>query len=221
MVQSNHMEIRQKEIIVTFFTKYTRIAYKKGEIILRAQDDPAGLMYLEKGYVRQYFVGEEGAIFLVHIFKPGSMFPMSWMVNDTPNTYYFDALTPVVIWRAPKAEAREFLHAHPDIMVDFASRLLTGVTGFLERMQYVVLKDAYDKLILLLLYYVKNFSKKTERGYELLMPLTHKEIAAWIGTTRETASVQVETLKAKGLIMYKGRQMIIPDPTKLKRELAS
>ena len=213
------MEIPHKKLLTDFFTTQTRLAYKRGEMVLRSEDNPAGLMYLEKGFVRQSFTGDDGAIFLVHIFKPGSLFPMTWMVNDTLNVYNFEALTPVVIWRATKEDAGVFLQQHPEIMLDFASRLLAGVTGFLERMQYVVLKDARDKLLLLLGYYVKNFSEKTGRGYKLLIPLTHKEIAAWIGTTRETASVQVERLKAKGLIVYKGRQMIIPDPVRLKREL--
>ena len=52
-----------------------------------------------------------------------------------------------------------------------------------------------------------------------MIPLTHKEIAAWIGTTRETASLQIETLKKKNLIQYNRRYIIVPDISRLSREI--
>lgn len=201
-----------------FFSKFTKLTYKKGEIILRGEDEPSGVMYLEKGFVRQYFIAESGSAFTVHIFKPGSFFPMTWVINDMQNVYYFEALTPTALWRAPKEATVEFLSHHPEIVLDFGSRLLTGVSGMLERFQHLAADDAYDKLVHLLVYYADQFGKVTPAGMALGLPLTHKEISSWIGTTRETASVQVELLKKKGLIRYKGRQLVIPNMRALAKE---
>ena len=98
-------------------------------------------------------------------------------------------------------------------------RMLRGLNGLMKRMEFLVFDSAYKKTILLLLYYVKNFSDDKVKG-KLLIPLTHREIAAWIGTTRETASLQIETLKKKNLIEYHRRYILIPNVETLEKEIA-
>lgn len=206
-------------VLETFFEKYTRLKYKKGEIILRAEDTPQGVFYLKKGYVRQYMVAESGAMLMLHIFKPNSFFPMTWALNDTPNTYYYEAMTAVEVWRAPKEAVKEFLHEYPAVVYNLTQRLLMGIVGIRRRMEYLVMDNAYDKTLLLLLYMAQNLGDKEEGSMVLPVPLTHREISAWIGTTRETASLQVETLKKRGLISYRKRQLVIPSPKALEKEL--
>ncbi len=212
-----HME-DSTTIIQAFFGKYTKRTYKRGEIILREGDTPSGLMYVAQGYVRMYRVAENGSMQMGHIFKPGAFFPMMWVLNNTANEYCYEAMTAVTIWRAPKEAAKAFLRENPEIVLEFASRLLAGIEGMLTRMGYLMVEEAYKKLVLLLLYYTKNFAEQTPAGLAIVIPLTHKEISGWIGTTRETASVQIEQLKKKGLILYKGRQLIIPDLLALQKE---
>lgn len=208
-----------QKVLETFFQKYTRLKYKKGEVILRAEDIPQGVFYLRKGYVRQYMVAESGAMLMLHIFKPNSFFPMTWALNDTANTYYYEAMTVVEIWRAPKEAVREFLLEYPAVVYNLAQRLLRGIVGIRQRMEYLVMDNAYDKTLLLLLYMAQNLGEKEGAGMILPVPLTHREISAWIGTTRETASLQVEILKKRGLIQYRKRQLVIPSVKALEKEL--
>ncbi len=112
-----------------FFGKFTHLTYRKGDIILRAEDAPQGVMYLTKGYVRQYMVDEWGTMLMFHIFKPNSFFPVTWVVNDEPNRYYLKAVTPVELWRAPKKAVREFLHNNPPVVYDLTRLLLSGLCG--------------------------------------------------------------------------------------------
>jgi CRP-like cAMP-binding protein len=204
----------------TFFGKFTRLTYRKGETILRAEDAPQGVMYLKKGYVRQYAVNLSGTTLMLHIFKPNSFFPMTWVVNDEPNRYYLEAVTPVELWRAPKEAVKKFLHEHPPVVYDLARRLLLGISGIRYRMQYLVMGSAYRKTILLILYLAHNFGEKEGSAIILPVPVTHQEIAAWIGTTRETASLQVALLKKLGLIQCFRRQLTIPSLKSLENEIA-
>jgi len=204
----------------TFFGKYTGLKYKKGEVILRAEDTPQGVFYLKKGYVRQYMVSQSGAIFILHIFKQHSFFPMTWVVNDEPNRYYLEAVTPIEVWRAPKEAVKEFLRDYPAVAYDLTRRLLLGMSGLRRRMEYLVMDSANKKTILLLLYLAHNLGEKDGSHVVLPVPVTHREIAAWIGTTRETASLQVSILKKRGLVHYRRRQLIIPSLTSLEKEIA-
>ncbi len=207
-------------IVDGFFSKFTKLQYKKGELILRAGDPPPGVLYLQKGFIRMSFVAQNGDMLVLHVFKAGSYIPMTWVINNTPNRYYFEALTEVDLWRAPVEDVRKFIRENPEVSEHFMSRILTGLSGVLERMEHLIFETAYHKTILLLLYYVKNFSGSDGEGEKLMIPLTHKEIAAWIGTTRETASIQIELLKKRKLIIYNRRYIVIPDIAKLKAELS-
>ncbi len=207
-----------KKITDAFFSRYGALQYKRGDVILRAEDPPAGVYYLKSGYVRQYVVGVNGDMFVTHIFRPGAFFPLMWAVNDIPNSFYFEAMAPVVVHRAPKEEVVKFLRRHPDVLFDTTQRLISGLHGIVKRIEHLVLDPAYMKTALVLLYFAEHFGIREEEGVHLHIPVRHKEIAAWIGTTRETASLQVEALKRKGIIKTRGRQLIIPDLKLLQEE---
>jgi CRP-like cAMP-binding protein len=203
-----------------FFQSGQMIRYKKGECILRADDVPVGVYFLKSGNVRQYIISPTGDTFIIHVYKPGSFFPLTWIINDTPNVYNFDALTESTIVRASKEGFVALLHNNPDVLFFAAQKLAAGISGLVTRVGQLVIDEAYTKTILLLLYYADNFGKETSRGLELTVPLTHREIASWIGTTRETASLQMETLKKNGLVRMVGRKIIIPNRAQLQKEIA-
>lgn len=209
-----------KARVYEFFEQYTLLSYKKGEVILRAEDPPHGAYYIEKGVVRQYAINDAGETLMLQMYRPGAFFPMTWIVNDTPNRYFFESATQVFIRRAPREDLKRFLDKHPEVLKEFLARLLTGVVGLWSRVEQLVLESAYAKAILLLLYYSGKFGQSNREGVVLNLSPTHREIAAWIGTTRETASLQVEALKKKKLIKTRGRQLIIPSIPSLEKELS-
>lgn len=216
MVRSSDTAIRK---INDFFYSYPMIVYKRGETILRAEDCPLGVYYLKSGYVHQYIISPSGETFMVHIYKPGSFFPLTWILNDAPNIYHFDAMGPTHIVRAPKDVFNQFLRENPDVLYYATQRLAAGISGLVNRVGQLVLDDAFTKTVLLLLYYADNFGENMTEGVMIQLPLAHREIASWIGTTRETASLQVETLKKKGLVTVRDRQIIVRDIAALRKEI--
>src|ERR1035437_7600055 len=108
--------ISKTEDFEKFYKQFTNRNYKKGEMLIRADDDPQGIFCLTKGYVRQYTISKSGFELTLHILKPISYFPMVWAINGTPNVYYFEALTPVEVGRAPKDDVVKFIRNKPDII---------------------------------------------------------------------------------------------------------
>ncbi len=204
-----------------FFSHFTPLIYKKGELILRAEDSPNGVYYIEKGVVRQYIINGSGEMLMLQVYRTGAFFPMTWVISDAPNRYFFEAASAVSVRRAPKGEVLQFFSDYPQVLYDFTKRLLTGVSGLWSRIESLVLESAYAKTILLLLYYAQRFGHHSPDGIMLDLTPTHREIAAWIGTTRETASLQVEALKKRKLLKSHGRQLIIASIAALEKELSS
>lgn len=208
-----------QETIDAFFSAYTKLSYKANEMIIRAGEPPPGIYYLKEGYIRMYAVSETGDILSFHMFKPGSFFPMMWAFNDTPNHCFFETITPAIVVRAPRNEVMAFLKKNPEVLFDLTRRILLGLDGLLLRVESLVMDDAYRKVGLLLTYLSKHFSTRNNIGHMIDIKVTHRDIASWIGTTRETASLQIEEFKRRGLIEYHGRFIVVPDVSRLEDEM--
>src|ERR1700690_2389559 len=96
-----------------FYKQFTKRNYKKGEMLIRADDDPQGIFCLTKGYVRQYSISKTGFELTLHIIRPISYFPMVWAINGAPNVYYFEAITPVEVGRASKEWVISYIKDKP------------------------------------------------------------------------------------------------------------
>jgi CRP-like cAMP-binding protein len=201
-----------------FFSKFKEYVYKKGETILRAGDEPRGVYYLKKGFVRLYSVSKSGEELTLIIFMSGDLFPITWALNETPNSYYLEAMTVCKLKRASNKSFLEFVNNNPDIYFDLTGKMLTRLGGVLRRMEHLVFGDAYSKVASILLICAERFGEKRGKLAVIKVPLTHSDIARLIGVSRETASIEIKKLENKGLIVYKGRFIAISNYKKLIRE---
>lgn len=204
-----------------FYNKFQIRNYKKGEMLIRADDDPQGIFYLKKGYVRQYTISKSGFELTLHILRPISYFPMVWAVNGTPNVYYFEALTPVEVGRAPRDEVVDFIKDKPTILFELMSELIEDYAESLTRIEHLVFSDAYRRVISVLLYIAKHFGEKSEKGIIVRHRFTQQDIATLVGVARETASNELGKLEKKGLVKYIDHSMLFESIRKLNSELSS
>ncbi|MBI4080631.1 MAG: Crp/Fnr family transcriptional regulator [Candidatus Levybacteria bacterium] len=200
-----------------FFTQLKRQSYKKGEILIRADDNPPGVFYLKEGYVKEYAISKKGDELVINIFKPIAFFPMSWAINDTPNEYFFEAMTDLEVWRAPREETITFIKSNPDVLYNLMSRVYKGTDGILTRMTYLMSGNAYARLITELIIHAKRFGK----GQNMVaLDISEKDLAAQSGMTRETVSREIKILKDKGLVDINKSRLVIKELQKLEGELA-
>lgn len=200
-----------------FFNKYKAQNYKKGEIFIRADEEPQGIFYLTKGSIKQYAISKKGEELVINVFKPISFFPMSWAINLTPNAYYFETIDEVEIRIVPKDEVIGFIKSNPDVIYDLLSRVYRGTDGLLQRMTYLMAGNAYSRLINELLIQTKRFGKKNLDGsFEL--KISEKDLAAASGMTRETISRKLRILKDKKIVTLQTKQITINDFKKLEQE---
>lgn len=205
------MDSKIQKTLDDFFTQFKHQKYKKGEILIRADDNPSGIFYLKKGYVKEYAISKKGDELVVNIFKPISFFPMSWAINNTPNMYFSEAITDLEVWRVPKDKALEFVKTNPDVLYDLLSRVYKGTDGMLTRMTYLMSGNAYARLVTELIISAKRFGNPIH--------ISEKDLAASSGMTRETVSREVRILKSKGLVSFQKGKLLIKDINELEEEL--
>lgn len=209
-----------KRKVDTFFAKWKQQVYKKGEILIRADEDPSGIFYLTEGLVRQYTISRSGEEVVLNIYKPSAFFPMLWAMTRVHNMYFFEALNSVTIRKAPKDQALEFIKQEPDVLYDLLRRVYIGIDGLLTRMTYLMTGNAYEQLIIELLLHAQRFGIK-KNGFIEVQNVTEREFASHSGMTRETISRELKKLKEKGIVTFSKNNLIIENIEDLESELVS
>jgi CRP-like cAMP-binding protein len=208
--------------IENFFKQYKRLIYKKGEILIQAENNPSGIFFIKSGMVKQYAISGKGGELVLNIYKPNTFFPMNWAVNKTPNKYYWEAITEVEVWKAPVDEVVTFIKDNPDVIYDLLSRVYRGTDGMLLRMAYLMSGSAYTRLVTEIIIHAKRFGRYKavpEGSYEI--DIAEKDLATRSGMTRETISREMKLLREKGLVTFNKKLLIIHNLEKLEEELYS
>ncbi|MCR4326877.1 MAG: Crp/Fnr family transcriptional regulator [Candidatus Roizmanbacteria bacterium] len=209
---------RTKEFEV-FYKQFSTREYKKGENLIRADDNPQGIFCLTKGYVRQYTISKAGIELTLQILKPITYFPLIWAINGAPNIYFYEALTSVEVGRAPKEQVVKFIKDKPAIILELMSKLLGDYAETLSRIEHLVFSDAYRRVISVLLYIAKHFGEEQPKGVIVHHRFTQQDIATLVGVARETASIEIGVLEKKGLVKYVDHSMQFSNIKNLELEL--
>ena len=204
------MENKVKEKTLAFFKKGKPVTFKKGEQLLKPNEAPQGVFCLIRGSVRMYSASKKGVETTLNIFKPISLFPMGWVINNTSNVYSYEATATVKVYIAQKSEVLTFLKKEPSVVYDLLSRIFKGLDGFFMRMESILSGNAYQRVITQLIIQMRRFGKAD---------LSHSKIASLSGLSRETVTRQMQKLQRKGIALYKGKSLKIVNITKLEQEL--
>lgn len=215
------MEISVRQKLDNFFRAYKNQKFKKGEILIRADDEPAGIFYLVNGIVKRYAISKNGTELTLNIYKPVSFFPMDWAINNISSPHYYEAVTSVEVFRAPKEQTLKFIKENNDVMFDLISRLYQGLNGHMTIMAYLMAGNAQTELITELLILAKRFGKPEGERIVIDMKITEKDLASQSGIARETVSRELQKLKKMGLLSFQKNQLIVNDIKKLEQELLS
>lgn len=203
------MDKEVKKSVEMFFASYPLRHFKKGQIIIYANEAPPGIFYLIEGQVVEYDISSVGNEVVVNAFKPGAFFPMSFAINKVHNDYFFEAATPLTLRQAPTEDVIAFLKANPDVTFDLLRRVYLGTDGLIRRMAHLMGGKARSRLVFELLNAAARFGEKTPDGVSI--PLTETDISKRSGMSRETISRTMRELKDAKLVIVQPGSMLIPD----------
>lgn len=199
-----------------FFKKYKRKTYKKGEILIRADDDPPGVFYLEEGLVKKYIISKKGDELTLSIFKPTLFFPIGWALNNSKNNYFYEAMAPSTVWLAAEDRFIEFIKNEPDVLFELIKRIHRD--GLLTRTTYLMAGNAYTRLVAEIHTSIRRFGE--EENGQGMVAITEKDLASMTGMTRETVSREIKVLKEKGLVQFSRSRLVVRNIKKFEKEMS-
>jgi CRP/FNR family transcriptional regulator len=139
-----------------------------------------------------------GKTVVLHLFFPGSLFPLLSLAGQDQQHYELEALTPIEVRMIPFAVFQKQLKSHPELSYLLLTRLAAGLDRMTLRLQQNLSNTPQQQLASLLLYFVRHQEHSTNSSP--LITITHQDLADWLGLSRENVSLQLGKLVAQGIL---------------------
>lgn len=212
----------KSKIYTELFAKHGKlICYHKGQIIIRPEDFPQGVYFISKGNIRIYNTHEDGSENLIIIYNKGAIFPIIWAILNIHKDSYYEAMDEVELYRVETGKFIEYIKSNTEIAYGLVEKVTHMLNHSTDRLSNFGIAKVYPRLVMGLLIFADRFGSKTGKKIIIDIPVSHKDIASYLGMSRETASRDLSLLIKRKIIDNSNGKIVINNLDLLKKELSS
>ena len=186
-----------------------RKTYPRHTLLVREGDIGDRFYLLRKGRAKVYLGDDHGREVILSILEPGDFFCEMAMIDDEPCSANVMSLEESEFVSIAKADFQQVMASSPDM----AKRLLKSLAQRLresnQQIESLALKDVQARVEQAL----QGLAKP--EGSELVIPLgiTHRDIAAMVGASREMVTRVFRELEHSGVIRIDVRRITLVKTT--------
>lgn len=200
------------------FERSATVIQRPAGTLIYAEGDPGDSMYrLISGAVRMSVLRDDGRELLFQIFRPGGCFGVSSVVDGGARPQTAEAYEDSQIQLLTKSNADSLRFAFPD----FNDALLRLLSMNMRLLIDYFAGSNLDSILTWLAQRIEEagraFGRTTDEGILLSEPLSQTELAAMVGTSRQTVNKALAELKKLGLVDNRGGYLLLRDIAGLQR----
>jgi CRP/FNR family cyclic AMP-dependent transcriptional regulator len=201
MDTSSNMTINLPKKLLQYFSTGSSIVYKKGEVLIRPQDEPNDVFLVTNGYVKAYAITKYGEENLLLVRGAGSIFPLIWAFTGLHREITYEAMDTTTVWRRNKNDYREFLDNNQDVLPAILEMAIEAYRLHAERVNTLSYRSARERVVSFLITIADRFGIEQPNGDIVIdAPLRRHDIANSVNTARETVSRELIWLTEHGYI---------------------
>lgn len=190
--------------------------YPAGAVLFLEKQDPRGVFVLCAGEVKLSISSSAGKTLILRIAKAGEILGLMAAMSGSPYEVTAETLHPCQVAFVRRDDFLRFVTKHPEAYQGVVRQLTTLYSGACEQLRTVGLSaSAPEKLARLLLDW-SPATKDTKQETPIKLPLTHEEIAEFIGSTRETVTRTLSEFKSRQLVVLQGSTLMISNRAALE-----
>lgn len=193
--------------------------YPAGAVLYSPHNPTETLFILKRGRVRIFRVSADGRALTTAIITPGTIFGEMVLLGQSMHDNYAEALEEAVVCVMARADVHKYLLSDPRISARIAEILGQRLRDMERRLSDTVFKTVPQRIAGTL-----TALAGQQRRYGLatrvnVVPLTHEQIAALAGTSRETATKILGEFADDGLIKLGRGRVTLLDPDRIRDQI--
>lgn len=185
---------------------------KKGETVFYQSDSSTDLFIVLEGAVRASLLNQEGHELVLAAFDKGDFFGEMSLLDGKPRSATMIAAEDSVLGMLKREKFLSAVKNDPMIAIDLLSALVQRLRMADDMLESLAFLDVNQRLIKLFLSIAAAEGEKDKSGFFRIKKLTHKELAARTGASREAISKVIKALAFRDVVREDGDYFLIsPD----------
>jgi CRP/FNR family transcriptional regulator, cyclic AMP receptor protein len=185
--------------------------FPRGATLMFQHEPSSRVIVLLAGRAKVTRADESGRELMLDIADPGDVLGELGFIDQQPRIATVTALEPVRALLIGAQSFQAYIARRPKV-----SAAITAVVSSrfrdaqLKRSQFAAL-DTMGRLAARLVELVERYGEPTDAGLEVLLPISHEELAAWTGASRAGVSQALQTFRELGWVTLARRKLIVRD----------
>jgi CRP-like cAMP-binding protein len=189
---------------------------ERGRVILRPDEQARMVYVIKEGRVKISRYSPEGKEQILALLEPGDVFGELALVRSS-EPVQVEAFENTLVCVMQSEDFLALIRRQPEVALQVMKILAERLRAAEEEIADLVFRDVPGRLASLLLRLARAYGDAGPAGRRLALRLTHQDIAAMIGSTRETVTAILNRFRDDGLISVDRRHIVIRDQDGLKR----
>jgi CRP/FNR family transcriptional regulator, cyclic AMP receptor protein len=190
--------------------------YKKGEFIYQTDEDSTHIYLIKDGRIKIGHCDNEGNEVVKSILTRGEIFGELGLAGEDKRKDFAMALSETVISPLTIKGLKELMYQDRELNSKILRLIGLRLMKVERKLELLAFKDARTRIVEFLKDAATWKGKKVGFETAIFTKLTHKDIAALTGTSRQTVTTILNKLKEQNAINFDRRKILIRDLPALK-----
>lgn len=178
--------------------------------VIVSQDEPGDALFIiMSGRVKVVIFGENGREVTLSLLRPGDAFGEISLFDREPRSANCIAMEPTSMLILGRDDLLAHITQFPQTALNLLGEMANRLRRADESIAQLALCDVHERLIRRLISLSREDGTETPEGLLLRRRPTQQELANMIGSCRETISRAFNQLAREGLIIPRGRQLVV------------
>lgn len=188
-----------------------------GVVVHEPLDAAESVYFVHAGQVRIYQIGPDGqSVRLIEILGPDDWFGAAALAHTRAYGTRAVAVTNATVSEIPAERWHTALASTPEVAAEVIGQLARKLQAAHEDAGRLVFDDCNDRLVKTLLRFSHSAAATRRDDGDVVLRITHQQLAQAVGAARETISLALTQLRQRDLLKT-GRNQLFFNPDVLRR----
>jgi CRP/FNR family transcriptional regulator len=193
---------------------------RKGATVLNQGDRADFVAFVTKGHAITLYHAPNGRVGASGIWTVGDILGASYIHNPTSRYSTVQSMEAMTLLCLQHSCLLSIMQRFPD----FGEAMIKAISSRLRwahQLTHIIQTlPAFERVCAILVSLSERYGLDTPDGVLVNVSLTHENLAAFVGVTRQFATVTLHELVQEGLITLCKRRILVHDPERLRRRAA-
>jgi CRP-like cAMP-binding protein len=192
-----------------------QIEYTSGAAVFEQGSEATHVYFIQRGQVRLYQEGPDGASRLLEILGPGQWFGSAALSESRRQHAKAVVIGKTSLTQIPVSGLIDAVTRSPEAAVRLIKQLANGVQAAREDAARLVFNDCNERLVKTLVRFSRS-AAATPHDDGVVLHITHEQLAQAVGVARETVSLALTEMRLKNLVRT-GRNQLTFNPEAIEQ----